>query len=402
MSLLKDEKIKSKFPEKKMSPNLSDEDINIKYTKGDVRIITEQARYPLNSIPSMLEGKDYILRPDFQRRHRWNDRKRSKLIESLIMNVPVPPIFLYETEFSKYEVMDGLQRLTAIRKFYNDEFPLSGLELWPELNGKRYSELPSQIKKGIDRRYLSSIILLQETAKSEEEAVMLKQLVFERINSGGVKLSEMESRNALYPGPLNDLCQRLARYEIFCQLYGIPSDEEFNDSLEESEETVENELYQSMKDVELVLRFFANRQRNEFDTGVLRRYLDFYLQEGNRFPAEVIKSLEELFISTCDFVYAIFGEKAFWLWRKKVKNGKETWSYYTRPTAVLYDPIMTVFSELLDRKDEIISKKDIIREEIQAFYQEYYSDFSGRNSNYSYINKRTKLFRGFMQKYVAP
>ncbi|MCK6595954.1 MAG: DUF262 domain-containing protein [Bacteriovoracaceae bacterium] len=400
MDLLKNEKINSKFPEKKFSVNLSDDDINVKYTKGDVRIVTEQARYPLSTIPSMLGSGDYILRPDFQRRHRWNDRKRSKLIESLIMNVPVPPIFLYETEFSKYEVMDGLQRLTAIKKFYNDEFQLVGLELWPELNGKKYSELPSQIKKGIDRRYLSSIILLQETAKSEEEAVMLKQLVFERINSGGVKLSEMESRNALYPGPLNDLCQKLARHDLFCQLYGIPNDEDINESSEEYEETVENELYQSMKDVELVLRFFANRQRNEFDSGVLRRYLDFYLQEGNKFPMDVITSLEEIFVETCSFVYSIFGEKAFWLWRKKVKNGKETWSYYTRPTAVLYDPVMTVFSELLDRKDKIIHKKDIIQKDIQVFYQDYYSDFSGRNSNISYINKRTNLFREFMKKYV--
>lgn len=105
-------------------------------------------------------------------------------MESFIMNVPIPPIFLYENEFSHYEVMDGLQRLTAIYDYYNDSYKLEGLKLWGELNGRSYSELPEKVKRGIDRRYISSIILLQESAKSDEEAQKMKQLVFERINSG--------------------------------------------------------------------------------------------------------------------------------------------------------------------------------------------------------------------------
>jgi hypothetical protein len=90
--------------------------------------------------------------------------------------------------------MDGLQRLTAIAQFYKNGFELEGLQEWPELNGFKYSNLPDQVRKGIDRRYLSSIILLQETAKDEKEAKRLKQLVFERINSGGALLTFQESR----------------------------------------------------------------------------------------------------------------------------------------------------------------------------------------------------------------
>src|SRR6185369_14704328 len=108
---------------------------------------------------------------------------QSRLMESFIMNVPIPPIFLYEVAYSRYEVMDGLQRLTAINEFYSDKFALTGLDQWPELNGMSYSTLPEQVRRGIDRRYLSSIILLQETARDELEAIRLKQLVFERINS---------------------------------------------------------------------------------------------------------------------------------------------------------------------------------------------------------------------------
>ena len=83
-----------------------DDLINQKYVKGDVRIVTEQARYPLNTIAGMVESEDYELNPEFQRRHRWDTEKQSRLIESIIMNVPIPPIFLYEDRFSHYEVMD--------------------------------------------------------------------------------------------------------------------------------------------------------------------------------------------------------------------------------------------------------------------------------------------------------
>ncbi|RNA78453.1 DUF262 domain-containing protein, partial [Staphylococcus aureus] len=89
---------------------------------------------PLNTIVSLVESEDYILNPEFQRRHRWDATRKSKLIESFIMNVPIPPIFLYEFEYSKYEVMDGLQRLTAISQFYKDEFILQDLGEWKELN----------------------------------------------------------------------------------------------------------------------------------------------------------------------------------------------------------------------------------------------------------------------------
>ena len=174
--------------------NLSDAQIDEKYIKGEIRIVTEQGRYPLASIKSMLDGDQYKLNPEYQRRRRWSRTQQSKLIESLIINVPIPPVFLYEYDYSQYEVMDGLQRLTAIREFYDNVFPLEGLDQWSELNGKTYNQLPEQVRKGIDRRYISSIILLKETAKTDADAQKLKQLVFERINSGGVHLSEQESR----------------------------------------------------------------------------------------------------------------------------------------------------------------------------------------------------------------
>ena len=122
MKLFAGEKIDFPGKETLAMRTLSMEEISDKYIRGDVRIVTEQARYPLNTIMTMLKSGDYNLNPEFQRRKRWSRSKQSRLIESFIMNVPIPPIFLYEVAYSRYEVMDGLQRLTAINEFYSGEF----------------------------------------------------------------------------------------------------------------------------------------------------------------------------------------------------------------------------------------------------------------------------------------
>lgn len=81
------------------------------------------------------------VQPFYQRRKRWDAVRQSRLIESFVINIPVPPLFVYETEFNTYEVMDGQQSITAIQSFYANEFALKGLERWPELNGRRYSSV---------------------------------------------------------------------------------------------------------------------------------------------------------------------------------------------------------------------------------------------------------------------
>ena len=375
----------------------SDEAIEAKYVAGNVRIVTEQARYPLNSVPIMLESGAYLLKPEFQRRHRWDLVKKSRLIESLIMNVPIPPIFLYEDKYSHYEVMDGLQRLTTIQSFYADKFALEGLEEWAELNGRTYSNLPPQIRSGIDRRYLSSVILLQETAKSSEEAARMKQMVFERINSGGMKLEPQEGRNAIYPGPLNDLCIRLARNVYLCRMWGIPEPSALEEECELPQELLENESYRRMEDVELVLRFFAYRQRLKFQKGALGAYFDRFLKQGNAFNHSVLNSYEQLFSRTAELAYAVLGEKAFWLWRRRASG----WSWFSRPTTVLYDPIMYTFSQFLDHSKQLIDKRLEIQEALPNFYENNYTSLEGRYTNLSNITDRNKLFVELIGSFVV-
>lgn len=362
---------------------MSFDEITRKYHQGQIRIVTEQARYPLNTIVGLIESGNYILKPGFQRRHRWDNKRKSKLIESFIINVPIPPIFLYETTYSKYEVMDGLQRITAIYEFYNDGFALEGLEEWSELNGYKYNELPEVIKLGIDRRYLSSIILLQETAKNELEALNMKQLVFERLNSGGVDLSDQETRNALYDGALNKLCLELSCNTKFRKLFAIPV------NVDKKNKITGNVLYDKMEDVELVLRFFAFRQIEKWTDNYIKKFLDEYLILGNEFLEDTLKNLEKCFKETIDIIYEIMGESAFRLW-KVSRDGNEV-KQVSKPTKVLYDAFMLAFCQYLEQTEKIYEKKDKIRDEVKKVFIEKSELFTSRFNKNDIIKRRDAI-----------
>lgn len=372
---------------------ISDYEINEKYKKGEIRIVTEQARYPLDSIETMLDSKKYILNPEYQRRKRWDNTRKSRLIESFIMNVPIPPIFLYEVDYSIYEVMDGLQRLTAIYDFYKGKFNLEGLEYWRELNGRNYHNLPEQIKRGIDRRYLSSIVLLQETAKSIEEADILKQIVFERLNSGGEKLTPQETRNALHNGKFNQLCIKLAKNSYFRKMWKLPLESEGEEKL------LESESYRKMEDVELVLRFFAYRHIANFKSTV-DNFLDDYLKQANNYPDETIKNLENLFNETIDLVYSIFGENAFILPKENRDN--------KTPRKTIYDPMMHVVANNIFHRETLLKHSEAICSSLYSNKNLLYVKeennrrlFDGRYNDKKDVEARISYFQKFLQGFIS-
>lgn len=392
-------------------PTLSDAELNKRYLKEGVRIVTEQARYPLNQILAMFtdtfetetgarEAK-YKRDPEYQRRHRWDAGRKSRLIESFLMNVPVPPIFLYEYDLARFEVMDGRQRLTALMDFYSDELELEGLMYWPELNGRLYSTLPSSIRDGIDRRYLSSIILLNETASDEEQAAALKKLVFERLNSGGVRLSGQETRNAVYNGPLNDLCLDLSHNTNLRSMLGTPlpsenyyaTDDDSTDDRESVDASVDElgvkvtdpgrRLYEAMDDVEIVLRFFAYRHIDKFPAGLnkITEFLDKFLQRGNKFGDSTLAEYRQLFEANISFWFKVGGPDAF-----RVKGNNRHFS------KIAFDALMYASSSLGDGQRELLLRKpEVVRDAIAEMYDQHGIEFSGRKTNIADVRKRNEL-----------
>jgi len=210
-------------PEKVSPARLHDHEIDEKYELGEQRIVTELNREKLPNFVQALAKPGYLnLRPFYQRRARWDAKRQSRLIESFIMNIPVPPVFLYEKAYNQYEVMDGQQRISALQAFYDNSLRLTGLESWPELNKRTYKTLPSKVRSGLDRRSISSIVLLKESAPNDEAAMLLKRIVFERLNTGGVKLGRQEIRNSLFQGQLNKRLLNWSEFPPFRKAWGIP------------------------------------------------------------------------------------------------------------------------------------------------------------------------------------
>jgi hypothetical protein len=391
------------------TPQLSDAALNKRYVQEGVRIVVEQARYPLNQILGMFtdtfeteagtrEAK-YKRDPEYQRRHRWDTGRKSRLIESFLMNVPVPPVFLYEYELARFEVMDGRQRLTALMEFYDDKFKLTDLQHWPELNGRMYSTLPNSIRDGIDRRYLSSIILLNETAATEDQAAFLKKLVFERLNSGGVRLSGQETRNAVYNGPLNDLCLELSRTRELRAMLGTPLEAETSvpadeiDDLDDIESTpplsdtggvavtkMGRKMFESMEDVEMVLRFYAYRHLGKFQQGLNRitEFLDEFLIRGNRFDDSTLEEYRQLFLDNIRFWHAIGGAIAF-----QVKGSTRHFS------KIAYDALMYASSALTrEHRSALVKNPEVVRSAIDTMYDKHGAVFEGRRTNAADAHRR--------------
>lgn len=377
---------------------VSDAAINEKYEKGEARIITEQGAVKLSLVNQVFNAKNYQLRPKYQRRITWDSKKRSKLIESFIMNIPVPPVFVYETDFNRYQVMDGLQRITAVIDYYNDKYELEELTQWPELNGKKYSQLPQKVKEGIDRRQLSVITLLKESSKTLIQEEEMKKMVFERLNTGGVTLEEQEIRNALYNGPFNDLCISLSSNKAFRKLWQINPDDiddidEELDNYDDALKFAKNKLYKRMYDVELVLRYFAMRHIDEY-SGKLSEFMDLCLRQGNGYTNEQLDVLKKIFEKTIEKADMLFSEKAFCQCVKR--RGTYSW---TSPQKMIYDSMMLALSQIEISNVEIDLNMNI--ERLEKFYKENEEAFDGKRQSKSDIKRRTELFIRFITEILG-
>ncbi len=360
-------------------------DIVEKYRSREKRILTEVNREKLPSFVEALKKPGYMnIQPFYQRRSRWDKQKQSRLIESFLVNIPVPPIILYEQNYNSYEVMDGQQRITAIKDFYENQLKLTGLELWSELNGLTYQELNPIIRAGIDRRSISTIVIITESTTDPEEAMFLKQQTFERLNTGGVDLSKQEVRHCLYHGKFDELLLELSRNPIFAEAWGIPTQNDDPD-LEK------NNLYKKMEDAELVLRFFALRNKDYF-RGQMEDFLNFYMIKSIQFSDKDIEFLREIFLETIELANQLYEENLF-----KPFNAKKPISY-----KAYYDAVMVGLSKHLSNAELLISQKSLVIEETKKLLEEDKSRlFTGGGKTKADIQQRIELFDNMLLRVMG-
>lgn len=353
-------------PVKASSPDVADADINNKYRVGEQRLVTETVREKLPNFIDALEKPGYMeIRPFYQRRERWKIEQQSRLIESFIMNIPVPPLFLYEKDYNQYEVMDGQQRINALKSFYDGEFKLKGLNIWEELNGRTYSTLPSQIRQGLDRRSVSYIIVLKESTSDEEGPMLLRQAVFERLNTGGIKLERQEIRNCLFHGPdgFNKMLLDITKLEQFRDAFDMPKYTE-NEENEPGSRIRKNNRYKKMEDAELVLRFFALRHIEHFTKG-MGEFLDIYMSRARNFSEEDIEQLRHLYVETLDLATRIYTKDIiFRLYDFK----KDKWN--KNRGKPFYEAVMVGLSNHLSNADILVSRREEVINETKRLLKE--------------------------------
>ena len=367
----------------------------------DKRIVTESNRERLpNFVKGILERRNINARPAYQRRPRWTDKQKSRLIESFLMNLPVPPIFLYENAANSYEIVDGQQRVTALLDFYNNKLVLKGIKSSPLLNRKTYATLPPKVRDEIDRRSIAYITLMTESAKTDEEAFAIKREVFERLNTGGVKLSAQEIRNCLAESEFNEMVKRLARLPAFTSAWGIPprSNNDDNVASKEFKQLQKNKIYSTMQDVELVLRFFVFRHSDQINAGDgaggLKRLIDKYMIAASKFGPTQLAALERLFTDTIDVAQEIFAGQLFRAWRR------QTWD--KRRYKELYDAVMVGISRNLEHKDTLIQRRKAIITETQALLEaDKAGIYIGKGKTKAQIKERIDGFDDLLKKVLA-
>ncbi len=236
-----------------------------------------------------LEKGKIVIQPDFQRNQVWSNVQKSKFIESIILNFPLPPIYLNETKEAKYIVIDGLQRSTAIQQFYKGEFPLQDIEALPKYNGLFFKGLPETLQSKFEDKKLTVFVL-----KPSTPMVVIYDL-FNRINTGGTMLNRQEVRNCIFIGKSTRLLKELSEQDYFQEAiyWGVKSTR--------------------MKDREVVLRYLAFKwfdYQNDY-TGDMSEFVETAMKKINKAEDEIIEDMKLDFRRVMEWSYSIWGRANF-------------------------------------------------------------------------------------------
>ena len=332
-----------------LATGASDRAIEQFFERGRLRVVQDRNDFFLPHVVDFIEGRKWgNLKPEYQRRLRWDQKKKSRLIESFIMNVPVPPVFLYETELGRFEVMDGQQRLNSIVDFMQNRFKLSGLKTWEVLNGRIFSELPPSIRRGLERAKISAITLMSDTSDSSGNSLDLRAQVFERLNTGGERLNPQELRNSLHSGSFNQMLIELSQDCAFTDAWEIPNHEDNTRTDGSPADKLKNNLhFRRMTDVEIVLRFFAFREVEKI-MGSVRGMLDRTMERYRNVDEATLEQMKLEFRDALGLCVRVFGENVFRIPAKGITRK----SRLSRP---YFDAQMVVMHQLREECDAILA-----------------------------------------------
>lgn len=257
----------------------------------DRKVFTQPYDLVVHSLLDQISNGTIFLRPlserpSFQRRYVWSNVLASRLIESILLNVPIPPCYLSQNEDFELDVIDGQQRLFSIYRFMNNQFVLSGLKVLTDLNGDRFHQTPNKIQRQLKTHTLRCVLITNESHPE------IKFDVFQRLNTNTVPLNAQELRNCVYRGGLNSLLKEAVYYQPWLQILG------------------KKEPDKRMRDEELLLRFFAFHIRglSSYRTPQ-KQWLNDTAEAGKKYTKDKTEELNQIWTDMIDTVLQWFEPK---------------------------------------------------------------------------------------------
>ena len=335
----------------------------------------------IDGLHRQYEKRRLLIQPNYQRKYVWDQKKASLLIESILMNIPIPIVYLAATPDDKINVIDGQQRLTSIFSFIEGKFPdgrefkLTGTSVFPELKKKGFADLDETTQNKILDYSIRTITF------SVDSDPDLQYEIFTRLNTGSVSLNTQELRNCVYRGEFNEFIKELAADKEFLALLGL------------------NEPHKRMADVELVLRFISFYEKTYMNyKSPIKKFLNDTMRDNASISAEKKKRIRDAFKNAVTNLTSLLGENSF---RRYKFNGKEGVWEKSRINVALYDILM----DSMARYDTTVVMRhlDAIKEayiDLMVSNQDFIDSVVIQTSDTTVVNRRFKIWNKVLEDII--
>ena len=364
--------------------SLTEDDVDLDVDAGQRKIIWQAKDFSIREFLTMKNDGELVLQPLYQRNFVATDLIASKLIESILLDVPIPVVYLAEEQDGSYSVIDGQQRLTSFLSFLEGKFPdtrpfkLSGIKVLPELNRKLFTELDNELQKKIRSTTIHSIIIKKESNPD------IKFEIFERLNTGSTKLNEDEIRNTVFRGSYIELLSELSENPVF---HGLVKKDNFKKRM----------IYRGM-----ILRFFALSEKSYINyKSSMKQFSNKELRENKDLSPNKVKEYKARFEHCLDLVKVVFGDMAFRRYMPGNDGESGKWGE-TQINMALYDIQMVGFVNY--SKNDVLAKADLIREgllDLMITNQQFKEQLIWQTSDTDVLKKRFRTYMDMLESIIG-
>ena len=339
----------------------------------------------MSNLIDRFKYNEIELQPDYQRKGGlWSYSQKSRLIESILISIPLPFFYFDVRNDEKWEVVDGLQRLTSLREFiYDKTLVLCDLEYLTELNGKKFDELPRTYQRKLNESNFSTYLIREGTP----DDVMMN--IFRRINTGGIPLMPGEIRNACFRGAASNLVKALAE----CESFKIATRNKIK--------------IDRMEDRDLVTRFLAFYLQSYTDyLGNMDLFLDSVLSSIKKKSNENIwnkidsENVLKAFDKSMKLCIELFGELSF---RKMQKNKDGTLAWrYGKINKSMFECVSASFAQLSEEKqNKLIQNKKNFAERFPLIFEgDFYSSVNSATGTIEHVRGRYESLNSFIEQFL--